>query len=210
MKILLIGFGKINKLIYKEYENYIVGVIDKDEKYIKDSPEIIIDFSHPDMLDETIFYACKYQAPLLIGTTGYNEEKMAKINQLSNFVPVLKSNNFSLGIYLINKIIKENNFFINSYDKKIIETHHMDKFDNISGTAIMLGETLKTKNITSQRLFDNLGKHTIVLTSDSEEIVISHNTLDRKAFIVGVIKAIDWLVKQKPNLYGFEDIFNEV
>ena len=94
MKILLIGFGKMNEAIYELYKHDVIGVINIRKKYLKGKPDIIIDFSHPNMLEETLFYSRQYGVPVLIGTTGYNEAKMAQIKELSNHVPVIMSSNF--------------------------------------------------------------------------------------------------------------------
>ena len=209
MKILLVGFGRINKKIFERYVSDIIGIITNEEKHINNIPDIIIDFSHPDMLDETIFYANKYMVPVLIGTTGYSEEKMAQIKELSEKVAVMKSNNFSLGIYLINKILKDNISIIKNYEKKIVEIHHKDKADKISGTALMLSNILDTNNVITERIEDTNGEHKIILVSNNEEIIIAHSALDRMAFVVGVEKAMNWLLDKKANLYSFEDTFDE-
>ena len=49
MKILLVGFGRINKKIFERYVSDIIGIITNEEKHINNIPDIIIDFSHPDM-----------------------------------------------------------------------------------------------------------------------------------------------------------------
>ena len=89
--------------------------------------------------------------PIIIGTTGYNKEKMAQIKEFSKNIPILISSNFSNGIMLIKKIIDQNNINFNDYKKTIIERHNSLKKDSPSGTALMLGELLDTNNIYSYR-----------------------------------------------------------
>jgi diaminopimelate epimerase len=209
MKVLLVGFGKINQIISNKDSVEVMGVIDTKKKTIKGRPDIIIDFSHPAMLDEAIFYAKNNNCPLLIGTTGYSEEKMAQIKELSLFVPVLISSNFSLGINMITNFLNDNSLVMDDYDKKIIEKHQFDKLDKVSGTATMFSNLLNTKNIESRRVSKTAGEHHIILEDENEIIRLSHITKNREAFVRGVMIASNWLLTKKNGLYKFKDIFNE-
>ena len=209
MKILLIGNGKVNKTITELYSNLVVGFIDDTAENIKETPNIIIDFSHPSLLDKTIELALKYRCPVLIGTTGYSEEKMAQIKELSNKLPLLISCNFSQGILLIKKIILDNNNSFNSYNKTIIERHNSLKKDSPSGTALMLEEIFKSNNIHSYREPFFIGEHEIILENSNEIITISHKVLNRSVFASGAIKAAYWLLNQDVGLYKLEDTIDE-
>ena len=206
MKILLIGHGKVNRIISEIYQESVVGIVDDTSENIVDIPSVIIDFSHPSLLDKTIYYAIKYNCSVVIGTTGYNEEKMAQIRQLSNVVPVLKSCNFANGISLIKKILIENIDTINLYNKTIVERHNILKKDSPSGTALMLEEILKTDNICSYRDPFFVGEHDIVLENTNEIITITHKVINRSVFALGAVKAALWLQNQSPGLYQVEDI----
>ena len=209
MNILLIGFGKINQIMYKNNTSNIVGIVDVDKKFIYQKPDIIIDFSHSNMLDEVIKYATLYKVPVLIGTTGYNEEKMAQIKELSSIVPVLISSNFSQGIAIISKMLRDNILYLKKYEKKIVEIHQKDKSDKISGTAIMLSNLIKTHNIYTERVERSAGEHRIIFSTEFDEIEISHVAKDRNVFVLGAMKAASWLVNQPVGLYSFEDTFYE-
>ena len=67
----------------------------------------MIDFSHPAGLDKILRYSKAHQVPLVIGTTGYTEEQFAEIAQAAQTIPVLYSANFSLGIMVMNRLIKQ-------------------------------------------------------------------------------------------------------
>ena len=180
MKVLLVGFGKINQIISNKDSVDVMGVVDTKKKTINGRPDIIIDFSHPNMLDEAIFYAKNNNCPLLIGTTGYSEEKMAQIKELSNFVPVLISSNFSLGINMISNFLNDNILVMDNYDKKIIEKHQFDKLDKVSGTAIMFSNLLNTKNIESRRVSKTAGEHHIILEDENEVCCIVYGRNRRR------------------------------
>ena len=206
MKILLIGYGKVNKIIGDLYRDNIVGIVDETEESIKDIVDVIIDFSHPSLLDKTIFYAMKFKCPVVIGTTGYEEGKMAKIKELSNIVPVLKSCNFSTGISLIKRILIENLNTINLYNKSIVERHNSLKKDSPSGTALMLGDLLGIDNIHSYRDPFFIAEHDIVLENLNEVITITHKVLNRSVFAIGAVNAAQWLLDKPIGIYQIEDI----
>lgn len=207
MKILLVGFGKINRLIYELYEDLIVGIYDINTKKIDGIPDVIIDFSHPDFLYESLELVKKYRCPIVIGTTNYDDKKRALIKEISNVTPVLISANFSLGIYLLEKMFKENKKIIDMYQKEIIETHHNTKISSPSGTAITLGNIIDTENITSIRIGDVVGTHEIILERENEIICINHIINNRSVYAKGAVNSAYWLIKQKPGLYTYGDVY---
>ena len=209
MKILLVGYGKINKLIYEKAKENVIGIIDEITEYISDTPDVIIDFSHPDFLDKTIDKAIKYNSKVIIGTTGYNELKMAQIKDLSNVNAVLKCENFSTGIILLKSILKDYKLKLDKYYKTITETHDIYKKDSPSGTAIALGKIINTNNIISYRQLNAVGKHELIFENIDEKITITHEALNRNLFVEKIIDTAFWLLKQKPGLYTVEDVCDE-
>ena len=209
MKILMIGFGKVNKCLYEFVKDDVVGIVTENEENIYGIPDIIIDFSHPDSLDKIIKYTKKHNAKVIIGTTGYDKEKMAQIKELSRYTSVLKSENFSLGIAIIKNMLTSNKNKISNYNKTIIERHNINKKDSPSGTALVLGEILKTNNFICLRDTDIIGEHTIILENDYEKITIIHEVFNRELFIQGILKSLNWLVNQEAGLYTFEDVHYE-
>ena len=201
MKILLIGSGKISKIISEMYDDLVVGIVDSENEMILETPTVIIDFSHPNLLDRTIHFSNKYNIPVVIGTTGYNEEKMAQIKELSKNVAVLLKANFSNGITLIKKILNDNLYSFKSYNKSIIERHGETKKDLPSGTAIALAELINTKDIFSFRSPAYIAEHDIVFENDDEVITIKHKVLNREVFAIGAVTNAKWLLEQKAGLY---------
>lgn len=207
MKILLVGFGKMNKLIYDLYEELIVGICDIDRWEIRDKPDVIIDFSHSDFYPQLIKLIKEYQCPVIIGTTNYELEKIAQLREISTEIPMLMSANFSVGIYLLEKIIKENEKMLSLFDKEIIETHHKMKLTSPSGTALMLADALKTNNISSIRIGDIIGIHEIILEKDYEIISINHIINNRCVYAINAVNAAKWLLEKKNGFYSFGDIY---
>lgn len=208
MKILLCGYGKVNRLINELYEDNVVGIIDLDKEIVHEKPDIIIDFSHPDLLDRTLFYADSFNVPLVIGTTGYNEEKTAQIKELSKSIPILKSENFSYGISILKKVLISNFINLDMYEVDIIEKHNSFKKDSPSGTALTLANILKTEHIHSYRDPFFIGEHEILFKNESEVLTLSHKVLNRNIFANNAVNAGEWLINKKPGLYTLEDFFN--
>ena len=209
MKILLIGSGNINTLISDMYGDLVVGVVDSKNKNIRDVPTVIIDFSHYSLLDKTISFALQYNIPAVIGTTGYDKEKMAQIKELSKTIPVLMCQNFSESMMFIKNFLSSNLNFFELYKKSIIERHSIDKKDNPSGTALMLSEVLKTNEITSFREPFFVAEHEIIFENDDEIITIKHKVLNRKIFAIGAVEAAKKIINKHSGLYAYEDIFYE-
>ena len=209
MKVLLIGYGHINKLIESNDHIQVVGIVTRSVEEIKEDPDIIIDFSHHSFLYKTIYYALNYKIPVIIGTTGYKKEELNEIIKLSETVPVLTSENFSLGIFLVKNMLEKNIHIVNKFRKNIYETHHSLKQDIPSGTALKINEILNANSIISYRVENVLGKHKIVLSDDYERIEIIHEVLDRRLFTKNVLLAAQKLKEHKMGLFKFEDIVND-
>ena len=121
MKVFYVGNGKMIKEISKIEAFKCVGVYDLNLYILMEKPDIIIDFSHPDFFEFAIKKALEFDVPLLIGTTGYNNQQMAYLKEISNKIPVLKSANFCKGIITLKSLLTERKKFFNRYKKKLIE-----------------------------------------------------------------------------------------
>lgn len=203
MKILLVGNGKMGQAFLRRLDDKVVGIITPEKSEIMDIPDIIIDFSNPKMLNKTLFYAHKYQTKLIVGTTGYNNEEMAQLRELSKEIAIVYSNNFSYGIAFIESIVEKK--LINRYNAKISETHSSEKSDIPSGTALELATILNTSCIVSYRENDNCGIHKITLSNPYEEIEITHKAITRDAYVEGVCDLLDWIIKKDKGFYSFRD-----
>jgi 4-hydroxy-tetrahydrodipicolinate reductase len=209
MKAFFVGNGKMIQEISKISDISCVGVYDKDLYILLEKPDIIIDFSHPDFYQVSAKKALEFNAPLLVGTTGYDIQQMAYLKENSKHIPILFSPNFSQGIILIKNFLEGNKSIINSYESKIVETHNLNKADKPSGTAIYLADSFNFCPIFSYRLKDINGIHEIVLTNENEIITIRHEALSKKVFSLGVYDAAKRLLKKGPGFYRYEDLLDE-
>ena len=108
-------------------------------------PDVIIDFSHPSALDKLLEYCLSTGTPVVIATTGFSDEQIAKIKSAAEQVPVFFSFNMSLGINLLANLAKTAAKLLGGqFDIEIVEKHHNQKIDAPSGTAIMLGNAINS------------------------------------------------------------------
>jgi len=177
--------------------------------------DIIIDFSEPSFSLKILGQAVQKKIPMLIGTTGFSKEEFDLIKESSRKIPILFAPNTSLGIFSLKKMIFEALPFINSDTEiTISETHHKDKKDSPSGTALEISSLLKKDlsltnsiNIQSFREDDSSGQHTIKLKNKFEEITLTHQSFDRRVYSDGAYLAAKWLLSRDPGLYQISDIY---
>lgn len=177
--------------------------------------DILLDFSSPLALDKLLEAAESHKVKLIIGTSGYSENDLKKIELAAKKTPILYSTNFSLGMAICKFLVSETarRFKeVNTVD--IVEKHHTQKKDAPSGSSKTLAEILKKEgkdvNIHSLRLANVVGEHTLYFISDEERIVIEHAAQSREVFAKGALVAAKFLYKQKEaKLYTIEDLFNE-
>jgi 4-hydroxy-tetrahydrodipicolinate reductase len=177
--------------------------------------DLIIDFSRPQNSIQVLKFARKENIPMLIGTTGFNEDELNEINEISKEIPLLIASNTSMGIALFKKIIDYSKEVLNvASSVEIHEQHHEEKKDSPSGTAINLKDQLKEIlpnkdiHIVSSREGDSPGVHTIKLSFEDETLEISHKASDRSIFAKGAIIAGKWLKDKPPGLYTMQDIYS--
>ncbi len=176
---------------------------------------MIIDFSESSFSIEILKQAVEKGIPMLIGTTGFNNEQKEEIERSSNHIPILLAPNTSLGVYSLKRMIKELLPFISETTIiSIEETHHKNKKDSPSGTALDLENFIQeefslTSNISikSNRIEGHSGSHFLSFKNNNEEIQISHKSLNRKVYSEGAFIAARWLLGQGPGLYEISDIY---
>tara|TARA_B100000780_G_scaffold279176_1_gene256189 strand:- start:32 stop:694 length:663 start_codon:yes stop_codon:yes gene_type:complete len=219
MKIAIFGNGKMGKLISKiakERGHHINAVSNSSNSATNidlQNIDVAIDFSTPDTAFENIMHAINNDTPIISGTTNwlkkYEQVKKACIKSNGAF---LYASNFSLGMNILFKLNKNLANLIKNYnyDNIISESHHLEKLDSPSGTAITLRENIeeilqKKIEIKSNRTKNIIGTHSIKYTSDIDEIEIIHTAKSREGFATGAIIAAEWIIN-KEGVFSFEDI----
>ena len=247
IKVLLNGCcGKMGQMIINSSKNFpnieIVAGIDRfpndkcNFKIFKNTADVnidydvLIDFSRPDALKDLLELSIKNNKPVILCSTGYNEDDLNLINEKSKIIPIFKSANMSLGINLLNSLLKKVvPILFENYDIEIIEKHHNQKVDSPSGTALLLADTIKeaipneTKYVygragESKREKNEIGIHAIrggsivgdhdvIFAGTGEVIELSHKAISRDVFAIGALKACEYMATVKdPGLYNMDDV----
>ena len=188
------------------------------------------------LIDFTIAGATIVNAPaaagcgvnLIIGTTGLTPEQRVVIDEAirKNKVRAVISPNYSVGVNVFFKIIKEAAKYLSDYDIEIIEAHHNQKKDAPSGTALRAADVIsealggkeyvygregiaprgKEIGIHAVRGGDITGDHTVLFVGNSERIEIRHMAHSRQIFAKGAVRAAEWVCGQNPGIYSMDDV----
>lgn len=216
MKYGLIGAsGKLGKEVinvFADNNHELVFTFDLTGEWFQSEPEVLIDCSLPEAFDEVLSLATKFSSPLVVATTGLKENNFNKLKELSNKICVVQSYNFSLGIQILLQLTKKANELLTDWDVEISETHHRFKKDKPSGTAKMLQEIFKDRNIntSSFRLGNVPGDHSISFAGMGEVIKLEHRALSRRTFAEGILLSAGFALKQEKGFYTFTDVvFNK-
>ena len=231
MKIALIGYGKMGKEIEKislARGHEVIFKIDKDSNIKNISgAEVAINFCTPETALQNIELGLKSSIPVVSGTTGWLSD-LNKIQELSKKLNIsfLYSSNFSLGVNLffdLNKKLAEIMKKHDQYDLNIEETHHVQKVDKPSGTAITLAEGIiengkynnwsmdnkkKSIPIESKRIDNVPGTHMVNYSSELDSIEIKHIAKNRTGFALGAVIAAEWIV-DKRGVFEMSDVIKD-
>lgn len=230
MKACVVGYGAMGHIISDMLESELSCNVSIELPYKtlddpKEDFDVIIDFSNPKNLDMIYNYVKEHHTPVVLATTGYIDDDLNKIKDLSNYAPVLQSANFSLGVILLNKLVKEVTPILEDFDIEIIEAHHNKKVDSPSGTAKMLLNSAKNSDtiithgrdgysprdkkeigVHSVRGGTIVGEHEVLYCGNDEVLSLKHTAQSKKIFAVGAIKAAKWLINKENGLYNMEDV----
>ncbi len=203
--------GKEIESVFNEAGHELAFTYDVDGEKSLSRPEVLIDFSLPIVFDKTIEIVKRFNVPLIIGTTGLNAKQLDILKSVSENIAVVQSFNFSIGIQLLLKCIDSINENLDGWDIEIEETHHRFKKDKPSGTALMLKNAFnKEIPVSSLRIGNVFGTHTIHLGSLGETIKLEHNATSRRTFADGVLRSAEFIVKKKNGFFSFTDVINNL
>ena len=196
---------------------------------VKESVDVIIDFSSPAVLKDELTWAQKRNIPVVLASTGYTKDDLNLIENASRKVAVFKTGNFSLGINLLVKLVKKAAETLGEeFDIEIIEKHHRLKVDAPSGTALMLADGANSAfggnrdylygregivgkrgneiGIHAVRGGTIVGEHEVIFSGEDEIITLSHSARSKRVFAVGAIRAAKWVCGKPAGLYDMTDV----
>lgn len=237
MKIGLIGYGKMGKAIEEiaiDRGHEIVFRSNSSQPIDSEmltSADVAIEFTKPSLAVGHIEKAIESKIPVVVGTTGWNEQ-LEYVSHLvnQNNGTLLHASNFSIGVNILFEINERLAKLISNYPEyqsTIEEIHHLQKLDAPSGTAITLADGILANNsnynswicgvgeepnisanqlgVTAYRLPDVPGTHTIKYASEIDTITISHEAHSRKGFALGAVVAAEWIFN-KQGIFTMKDV----
>lgn len=232
MKIALLGYGKMGKVIEKiaiSRGHEVTLKIDKDsDPYDITTVDVAIDFSMPNAAVENISMALNNGIPIISGTTGWlSEMESVKALCTSKKGAFIYASNFSLGVNIffeLNKHLAKMMSNLSDYSINLEEIHHTQKQDAPSGTAITLAEGVLEHSvydswelvpteddrrlaITAKRIDDVPGTYTVNYESQIDTISLTHTAHTREGFGLGAVVAAEWLIG-KTGIFTMNDVLN--
>ncbi|MCI5936538.1 MAG: 4-hydroxy-tetrahydrodipicolinate reductase [Eubacterium sp.] len=193
--------------------------------------DAIIDFSTPKILDDLLQYCQDKKLPIVLCTTGYSEEQLAKIEASADKVAILRSANMSLGINTLMKLLQDAAKVLaaEGYDVEIVEKHHNQKLDAPSGTALALADSVneamgnqyeyiydrsqrrqkrdkKELGISAVRGGTIVGEHDVIFAGKDEVVTFSHTAYSKAVFGKGAVSAAKFLKGKETGRYDMADV----
>lgn len=169
---------------------------------LSEDVRLVMDFSTADAVLGNLDLALNQGAAYLCGVTGLPDSMMNELRASANEIPVLHSANFSAGMNVMFKLAVLVAHALPGYERHILETHHAEKKDLPSGTALHLAGAIREAgagdtNITALRMGDVAGEHRIVFGGPGERLEIVHHADSRAVFAVGALRAAEWLIEHR-------------
>ena len=186
--------------------------------------DLVIDFTTKAATRAHLEAAIRLKKPLVIGTTGLDQDDLKRMEEAAKTCPILYSANMSVGVNLLAVLVEQAASRLGeAFDIEIMETHHRNKVDAPSGTALLLGRATRreaepidrngkrgtgTVGYAVQRGGDVIGEHSVSFFGPGERLELSHRAHDRSLFAKGALRAAQWLIGQPNGLYSMRDVLS--
>ncbi len=194
--------------------------------------QAVLDFTRPAATLEYAALAAQARAVHVIGTTGFGDADLSHINAAARHAVIIRAGNMSLGVNLLAKLTKMVASALDEdFDIEVVETHHNQKIDAPSGTALMLGQAAAAgRGVTLSDVSDRgrdgntgarkrgdigfsairggdiVGEHEVLFAGAGERIVLRHVATDRRLYAKGALRAALWGQDKKPGEYDMFDV----
>jgi 4-hydroxy-tetrahydrodipicolinate reductase len=231
MKIALLGYGKMGKVIEKvalsRGHQIVLRKTSSSSFEGLENADVAIDFSIPDAAVGNIRSCFDTNVPVICGTTGWlsQYEEMVTLCKVKNGAMIYGSN-FSLGVNLffeMNTYLAKLMSKFDQYKVRMEEIHHTQKLDSPSGTAITLANDIIQQSqytnwvlqnahlnevlIDAQRIENVPGTHTVIYDSEIDSIEIKHTAHNREGFALGAVIAAEWIIGKK-GVFSMKDVLD--
>ena len=200
---------------------------------VQETADVIIDFSSAENLQERLEYAKRNGMGIVLASTGFTADDLALIDEYAKDVAIFKTANLSLGVNLMQALVKAAAQVLgNAFDVEIVEKHHNLKKDAPSGTALMLADSVNEAfdgakeyvqgrsgivgarkqseiGIHAVRGGTIVGEHEVIFAGEDEVITITHSAASKRVFAAGAIRAAKFLCGKPAGRYEMKDLLNE-
>lgn len=200
---------------------------------VQEEADVIIDFSRPEGMPMLLATACQRHLNLVLATTGLTEEENRLVDRAAGQVAVFQAANLSVGVKAMQRLLTEATAILGEdSDIEIVETHHNQKVDAPSGTALALADTIRQAldgdnpyifgrhgrscrrqkgeiGIHALRGGTVAGEHEVFFFGQDEVLSIKHHAASRQVFAMGALKAARFLSGRKPGRYNMDDLLGE-
>lgn len=212
----------------------IVARLERDSPKRLPACDVLIDFTDASGTAQWLELCIQGRVAMVIGATGQDEHVLAEIRAAAKVIPIVKAANFSFGVQtmleaaaLIARELGE------AYDVEIVETHHRNKLDAPSGTALAIAAAITHQNpgrqggapsvihgrtgttgirpkgeiaIHAVRMGEVVGRHEVHFSGFGETLTLTHTAQSRDAFAAGALRAAAWIVGKPPRMYPMADV----
>jgi 4-hydroxy-tetrahydrodipicolinate reductase len=229
MNLLILGRGKTGSLVAQVAEesgHSVRSMTNQNNPHASGltseslrDVDVVIDFTNPAAVVESIGACIRHRKNMVIGTTGWDAAVPEIRRQVEEAgIGFVYSPNFSIGVNVFFEIARAASPLLkNGYSARIIERHHAQKKDAPSGTAIAIRSCLQPElpadplekiEIASIREGDAVGQHVLLLDSDSDTLMLVHDAKSRRGFAVGAVRAAEW-ISGKKGFFSFRDVLRD-
>lgn len=193
--------------------------------------DVLVDFSSHDGFSQALAHCRQHDVSLVSGTTGLDAEFEREMDAAGDAIALMHAANFSLGVAVLTRLLRQAAGLLPDWDLEIIEAHHAGKRDAPSGTALALGRAAAQARgadleramhagrhghdgprqpgaigFASVRAGDIVGEHVALLAGPGERIELGHRATDRAIFARGALEACAWLSGRAPGRYTLDDM----
>lgn len=217
-----------------DYGATLAGGVDSggDPAALAKAADVLVDFTVPSALAGNLAAARAAGTPILIGTTGLNQQHLALVADAAADIAVLQTGHTSLGVTLLAKLVRQAAAQLGTdWDIEVVEMHHRAKVDAPSGTGFMLAEAaaagrgaalsdlsvigraglsgdraVGTIGLASLRGGTVAGDHSVIFAGDGERLELTHRAESRVIFARGAITAALWLANKPAGRYSMAEV----
>ena len=189
--------------------------------------QALVEFTTPEATAQHLSYG----RPVVIGTTGLEQEQRAEVERAAQSVPIVLAPNMSVGVNLLREVVLELSEKLgDGYDIELVEAHHRNKVDAPSGTALLLARAAaegRHRDLDEVAVYGRegrspreegeigihavrggavVGEHRVIFYGSGEEVEVTHRALSRRTFAAGALRAARFVARAEPGLYSMRDV----